>query len=301
MSGINLLLQLAGVSLGSWLLQNGAASTVLLGTCIFSLIVPMLSFLPRTGVKTAKPCTDDEPFQLSYTEVNEEAESKVPSGGPPRRTYIHKKSLEDEIISSLKSLIDLVLHNHAAQMCLAVNFLNHVAFNARYLVRPWTSKRYDWSLADTGYILSLEATLSVAVLFLLQSFDPSSPDPTEKRKRELSVAKMSMLCGIFGSLILCFASTRVLFFIAYIVISGNVGFLDAIRGYFRAQMKTEDLGRLYSMVMMVSTLATIISAPAWSAIYSLGYKWGGMWVGLPFFVSSGVMGLILLLVLSLKA
>lgn len=301
MSGINLLLQLAGVSLGSWLLQNGAASTVLLGTCIFGLIVPLLSYLPRTGIKTTKSCPSNDPIQLSYTKLDEDLQQSHHPNRTYSKTYRNRKSLRDEIFSSLKSLMALLLHNHAVQMCLAVNFLNHAAFNARYLLRPWTSKRYNWSLADTGYILSLEATLSVAILFLLQYFDPASPNAADKRNRELSVAKMSMLCGIIGSVILCLASTRILFFVAYIVISGSVGFLDAIRGYFRAQMRTEDLGRLYSMVMMVSTLATIISAPAWSAIYALGYEWGGLWVGLPFLVCSGVMALILLLVMRLKA
>lgn len=301
MSGINLLLQLAGVTLGSFLLQNGAPSTVLLGTCLFGLIIPLLSYLPRTGVKTTKSCPGDDPIQLSYEKLKEVSQGEIPTHNGYATTYIHKKSVKEEVLISLKSLTSLVLHNHAVQMCLAVNFLNHIAFNARYLLRPWVSKRYNWSLADTGYILSLEATLSVGILFLLQYFDPASSNPVDKRKREISVAKLSMLCGIIGSLILCFASMRILFFVAYIVISGNVGFLDAIRGYFRAQIRMEDLGKLYSMVMMVSTLATILSAPVWSAIYALGYDWGGLWVGLPFLVSSGVMALILLLVMKLRA
>jgi hypothetical protein len=300
MSGINLLLQLAGVSLGSWLLQNGAASTVLLGTCIFSLIIPLLSYLPRTGTKITKPCPSYDPIQLSYVKLEQDPEQWNSSDKRTEMAHHFNKSLRLEIINSLKALVNLLCDNQAVKICLAVNFLNHVAFNARYLLRPWTSKRYDWSLADTGYILSLEATLSVAILFLLQHFDPSSTDDTAKRTRELSVAKFSMACGIIGSIILCFASTRILFFVAYIVISGSVGFLDAIRGYFRAQMRTEDLGRLYSMVMMVSTLATIVSAPVWSAIYALGYAWEGIWVGLPFLVSSGVMVLILVLVTMLK-
>lgn len=248
-----------------------------------------------------KSCPGDDPIQLTYERLQGESPEEHQTDKRHITTYIHKKSLKEEVLISLKSLVSLLLHNHAVQMCLAVNFLNHIAFNARYLLRPWTSKRYNWSLADTGYILSLEATLSVAILFLLQCFDPASPNPVDKRKREISVAKMSTLCGIIGSLILCFASTRILFFVAYIAISGSVGFLDAIRGYFRAQMRTEDLGKLYSMVMMVSTLATIVSAPAWSAIYALGYQWGGLCVGLPFFVSSVVMALILLLVTRLKA
>lgn len=300
MSGINLALQLAGVSLGSWLLQNGATSTVLLGTCIFGLIVPLLSYLPRTGPKPTKSCPSDDPIQLAYVKLDQESRPSIPTKKRPASTNQLNRILKTEILNSLKALISLVRDSRAVKMCLAVNFLNHVAFNARYLLRPWTSKRYDWSLADTGYILSLEATLSVAILFLLQYFDPSSTDNTAKRKRELSVAKLSMLCGIFGSIILCFAETRTMFFMAYIVISGSVGFLDAIRGYFRAQMKTEDLGRLYSMVMMVSTLATIVSAPVWSATYAVGYAWKGVWVGLPFLISSGIMVLILVLVVMLK-
>ena len=300
MSGINLLLQLAGVSLGSWLLHDGAASTIILGLCLLGLIVPLLCYLPRTGAKTTKSCLSDDPTQIPYLRLEVESQGKVSIDTQYGTPYSHKTVLREEIFSSLKSLFSLLLHNRTVQSCLAINFLNHVAFNARYLLRSWTSKRYNWSLADTGFILSLEATLSVVVLFLLQYVDRASSKPADKRKHEISVAKISTLCGIIGSVILCFAKTRILFFVAYIVISGNIGFLDAVRGYFSSQMRTEDLGKLYSMVMMVSTLATILTGPAWSFIYSLGYEMGGYWVGLPFLVSSGVMSLILLFVMMLK-
>jgi hypothetical protein len=186
-------------------------------------------------------------------------------------------------------------------MRLAIMSLNMVALDARQMLRPWLSKRYDWTLAQTGYILSIESILSVSVLFLLQYCDSSeiwkAKNDLEKRKRELWIAKMSITCGTVGSTILCFAGVRILFFLAAIVISGSAGILDATKAYLTSQLDKPDIGRLYSTIMVIDTLTTVLSSPLWSSVYAVGYDWGRMWAGLPFINSAGVFCLVLMLLM----
>jgi len=175
--------------------------------------------------------------------------------------------------------------------------------DSRALLRPWLSKRYNWDLATTGYILSIESILGVSILFVLQFIGSRSSSTTfgQKRAHELRVAKISLICGILGSVLLGFSESRIGFILSVMVISGSVGFLDAVRAYFTAILASEsnekaDIGRLYSAILMVEYVAVICVAPLWSAIYSLGYGLGGLGVGLPFFGGAVMMGLTLILV-----
>ena len=279
---------------------------MLVGISVIGLILPLLAFLPQTGPASLISLREDASTELSYIQCDQnetpETQNKTPKHTKALRSSHHIRS---EILASLKPLNSLILHNRTFGMCLGIMFLNTVALSARHLLRPWLSKRYDWTLAETGYILSIESALSVAILFLLQYFDSAarwtSKTPNHKRKRELWIAKISLICGTTGSVILSLAGTRLLFVVAAVVISGSVGFIDATKAYFTAQLDTRDIGRLYSMVMVVDTLGTILSSPIWSAIYSLGYEWGDLWQGLPFLCSAGVMGLTLMLVMVLRA
>lgn len=309
MSGVNLLIRLAGVSFGSWLLSNGAASTSLLSVCISGLVIPLLTFLPET--ESYIQTSDAISIPLSYIKVNSESSNgghsdynQLDSVKPQTKSSSTIRRFKADVIASLKSLATLMLHSRSFNMCLAIMFLNTVALDARQMLRPWLSKRYDWTLAQTGYILSLESILSVSILFLLQYIDSSkkwrAKSDLDKRKRELWIAKMSIVCGIVGSTILCFAKARILFFLAAVVISGSAGFLDITKAYFTSQLAKQDIGRLYSTIMVIDTLATILSSPVWSSVYAVGYDWGGMWIGLPFIGSAGVFCLILTLLMMLK-
>jgi len=66
-------------------------------------------------------------------------------------------------------------------------------------------------------------------------------------------------------------------------------------------LETKDIGRLYSTIMVIDTLAVIIASPIWSSVYAWGYAWGGMWIGLPFIGSAVVFTVVLMLLLKLKA
>lgn len=302
------MIRLGGVSFGSWLLRNGAASTTIIGVLVSSIVLPLLTFLPDTQLNI--PQLSNTSIPLSYIKLDSEDPSELSDSSP---TQAAKKSQEisthqrfrDRMLLSLKLHMNLILHNRTFNMCLAIMFLNTVALDARNLLRPWLSKRYNWTLSQTGYVLSLESILSVSILFALQYTNTSTrwqpKTDIAKQKRELWISRMSILCGIVGSIILSFANIRGLFFIAAIIISGSAGFLDASKAYFTNQLDKEDIGRLYSTIMVIDTLATILSSPIWSSIYAVAYEWGGIWVGLPFLGSAAVFCLVLGLVMMLEA
>jgi hypothetical protein len=301
LSGINMIIRLFGTSFGSWLLHNGAASTMLVGTCVWGLTIPLLTFLPAPSPKHPSPDS-----KYMKREQSESIELPVTASGKSEANCENQRARStpfDALVESLGSFKRLIFHSKPFVMCLSIMFLNTVALDSRSLLRPWLSKRYNWDLATTGYILSFESILGVSILFVLQFVNSRSSSTSfwQKRTQELRVAKISLICGILGSTLLGLSESRTGFILSVVVISDSVGFLDAVKAYFTAILARDsnekaDIGRLYSGIMMVDYVAMICGAPVWSAIYSLGYGLGGLFVGLPFFGGAVMMGLTLVLV-----
>ncbi|KAL8988996.1 MAG: hypothetical protein Q9169_008461 [Polycauliona sp. 2 TL-2023] len=211
-------------------------------------------------------------------------------------------------------------------------FVNGLAMDVRGQLRPWTSKRYDWTLSTVGYILSAESFLGVFILMVLPWFDrarrspekstpaslstspvphPESPIEDEtiaatraahaKRRRELLVARVSLGLGAAGALVIALASKRLIFLLGLAVMTGMVGFTDAMRGYFTAHFPTDDIQGLYASASVVETLSVIVGSPTWGAIYAHAYRGASQYIGVPFAMCAVLMICTLGLTLRLRA
>ncbi|KUJ21339.1 uncharacterized protein LY89DRAFT_730122 [Mollisia scopiformis] len=191
LSAISMIVRLVGTSFGSWLLQNGAASTMLVGTS---------SKHPSPDLEYTV-CEQSESIKLSTKTIGESG-----SGFEQHRP---KASVFHALVQSLGSYKRLILHSKPFVMCLAIMFINTVALDSRALLHPWLSKRYNWDLATTGYILSVESLLGISILLVLQFISSRSSSMTFRQKRghELRVAKMSLICAILGSVLLGFSES----------------------------------------------------------------------------------------------
>jgi hypothetical protein len=295
LSGINLIIRVAGIAAGSWLLKNGAASAMLTGICIFSLVIPLLTFLPPVALRRRVTELTSIPLQsISSTPM------ACPPEGASKRLAQAKVSrsaadVRVEIFDSIRAMKVLFLNNYFFKMCLGIMFLNTTGMGVRLLIRPWMSKRYDLSLADTGYIHSAESLLSATVLFTLPLVDPRSTgkDQADKRVRELRMAKITMVAGILGSFIIAASPTQSVLYVGLAVFSLNVGFLDAIKAYFTGQFPTHDIGRLYIAITVVDILAAVLGAQLWGAIFVAAYSLGNVWLGLPFLCASVILATVL--------
>ena len=146
------------------------------------------------------------------------------------------------------------------------------------------SARYNWNLASSDYILSLESILGGMIFFFLQYLDSRSStkslSTTMKRRQELLVAKISIVCRIIGSICLGFSETRAGFYISALIICGRLGFLDATKAFFTGMLENHgdgkaDIKRLYNVswwcsmfqwyVPLLFGVGFMLGATAWVA------------------------------------
>ena len=221
---------------------------------------------------------------------------------------------EVDYTGTVQESTHLPIHNPVCFIFLAVMFVNSLAMDVRTQVKTWISTRYGWPLASVGYVLSTESIASVVILFALPWLDrvprrpPSSlyaavteEPPTqrrsheggpegedlvsavwEKRKRELRVARVSLGFGAAGALVIALAAVRPVFVLGLVVLTGAVGFPDAVRAFCTSFFAADEIQALYAAVTMVETLGVIIGSPAWGWIFAQAYHGGSVWIGMPF-------------------
>lgn len=304
---MNMLLHLVGVVTGSWLLQNGAASTILVGICTYALVIPLLTYLPLPDSEDMGTCSKDVLLKPIRSDLEQVGPGIVKSSWPEPKTRARRaffnNSIKAELLESVRILKNMLLTNRIFNMCLAIMFLNSTAMGVRILFRPWTSKRYDWTLAQTGYVLSAEGLVSTLILFLLPLLGKflSPGDAARSRGRDIKVATICLIWGIIGAILLAISESRGLFLFSLVVFSGSVGFPDSIKAYFTSHFENDEIGRLYIFIAFTETLAMILTSPIWGFIFSTGYAWGKIWVGLPFLFTGALLLVTLLVVRQSKA
>ena len=208
----------------------------------------------------------------------------------------------------------LPLHNPLCFMFLAIMFVNSLAMDVRSQVKTWISTRYGWPLANVGYVLSAESVTGVGVLFALPWLDRVRRRPPphsratvieearaespghdsgldgedlaravwEKRERELRVARASLGFGAAGALVIALAANRVVFILGLVVMTGSVGFPDAVRAFYTSFFAASEIQALYAAVTVVEMLGIIIGSPVWGWIFAQAYHGGNVWIGVPF-------------------
>ena len=269
---------------------------MLVGICIYCLVIPLLTYLPTTNPQIKKAHFSHIPMDTispKAPQTHTQRSDKAPLPSPPPSSNL---TLGSELLNSIRGLKNLLLTSSMFGACLFIMYLNTTAMGVRMLLRPWTSRRYDWTLAQTGYVFSAESLLSAVILFVLpfvknpMPFRKQRNETDEPYNREIRVATTSLIFGIVGAILLALSRTRVLFFLSLVVFSGNIGFLDAMKAYFTTQLETNDIGRLYTCITAVEMLAMIVGAPVWGVVFSKGYEVGGFWEGVPFLCTAVLLG-----------
>lgn len=153
----------------------------------------------------------------------------------------------------------------------------------------YVSNRFKWSLSQAGYLLSLRGLINIGVMLgllpglsyiLIQKLQLSSKD------KDLLLAKCSIVLLVFGALLIAASDKIGLTIIGLIIWTFGTGFLSLVRSLITTLVDEEHIGRLYAAISIVQTIATLAAGPMLAGLYTLGLRWQGSWVGLPFFLLS---------------
>ncbi|KAJ5713640.1 Major facilitator superfamily domain general substrate transporter [Penicillium malachiteum] len=223
-------------------------------------------------------------------------EPSKPNTGPeepqPRNiTSYLKQSLHlfKESLASLQSRsISIII---ATCLILKPEFIGTSQFFGQYV-----SKRFNWTLAETGYLRTLRGVTQMLVLlvilpalskFLLRWQTPAA--------RDLTLARGSVIIATIG--VLWMAAPKIEITITGLGIQSLGGGLGPLcRSLANSFVSPGEVSKLNTLMGIVETSGSLFAGPALAWLFEIGLKKGGLFIGLPYF---GLAAAFLLCVLGL--
>ncbi|KAI1757592.1 major facilitator superfamily domain-containing protein [Xylaria castorea] len=173
----------------------------------------------------------------------------------------------------------------------------------------FASKRFNIHLAATGYIQSAYGVAFITVSFFIVPFvssailKPGAPAFLyfdDDRRRDLFLSRSSYIASLVGTFILGLSVSIPWFVFGLVILALGVsgeGFLKSIATLY---VTAEQRSRLFTILGLSAIASDLWVSPALAALFSLGMRLGGVWVGLPYFGVSGLCVLMFSMALFLK-
>jgi hypothetical protein len=171
-----------------------------LNIALLSCAIPVISLLPRLAVRT-------------IATVEEEAgpllESRNASPNRYANAFDTPSSIFQSILRAVQKMRLLVTSRTNFQILLFSMFLTSLASSDTKLLVQYISKRYEWTFAQAGYMLSAKAIVNFTLLVLIVPRLSSWHRPSSNRVHGAGVwdsfvlARVSILVSVLG--VLCVA------------------------------------------------------------------------------------------------
>lgn len=185
-------------------------------------------------------------------------------------------------------------------------FLTSLASSDTKLLAQYISKRYDWTFAAAGYLLSGKAVVNFTLLTVVipvvlrsglaraigRTAGETSPD-----KMSLRFASICLMVSVAGAFLIGLAA-KVWLLVPSLLI---YAFGSALPVFTLSLLKSPSISppldhlpadsksvetHIFSIVMLVKTLGSLVGAPLMAVMWMQGIALGGMALGMPYFLSA---------------
>lgn len=231
---------------------------------------------------------------------------------PRLKAQDRQRSLASSVLYRFDVIRSIVAsHPWNFSLLLISFFLTSLASSDTKLLVQYISKRYKWTFSSAGYLLSGKAVvnftlLTVVIPRLLKKRAESlhlTSYPHSQDITNVTYARSCLIVSILGALAIAFASTIWLLIpslLLYALGSALPIFtLSLLKSPLVSPPPSPDviasLGNpethIFSIVMLVKTLGSLVGAPLMASAWIWGIATGGFTFGLPYFVSAVCYGL----------
>jgi len=188
-------------------------------------------------------------------------------------------------LSNLKSATEVL--QSPPIILLLLTFLAHPFGTTTFdLSLRYISKRFHWKLREVAFLLSLLTFVNlvlVAALIPLFSNILIQHLKFSSKRKDLFLARASIVVLLLGALLVACSGTVGLTIFGLIVWTLGAGTSSFTRSLITTLVDQQHVGRLYAAISILETLGALIAGPSMNALYSIGLKKGGSWIGLPFY------------------
>ncbi|KAF2741283.1 hypothetical protein EJ04DRAFT_1471 [Polyplosphaeria fusca] len=249
------------------------------------LAIPTINRLPISEKPNQAPANSDEVDSLLAAQSPRIYSNAFERPSTPMQS----------IISAVRRLVRLVISRRNFQVLLGSFFLTALASSDTKLLVQYISKRYEWTFAQAGFMLSAKALVNITLLtaivprLIRVSMSTKPVHGSEVRLNYLG-AEISIGISVIGVLLVALAFKFWMLLTALIVYAlGSalpVFTMSLVKSPLIAQADSDIQD--FSIVMLTKTLGSLVGAPLMTVLWVYAIKAGGAGLGLPYFVSASV-------------
>ncbi|KAL5373155.1 hypothetical protein DPSP01_012957 [Paraphaeosphaeria sporulosa] len=280
-----------GPTLASFAMSRNLWAPFCLNILLLGLAVPVIKLLPGNGLVPIK--------SIMSVDSNDTAGEVGPllrqsEDGPDHYSSAFEThpSILQRIVSTIRQLIALVDGRPNFQIMLCSFFLTALASSDTKLLVQYISKRYSWTFAQAGYMLSAKAIVNFTLLAIVvprvvkSSASWKAVHGSEVRMNYAG-AQISILISVVGVLCVALAFKFWMLLAALMIYA-----LGSALPVFTMSLVKSPLIALthsdiqdFSIVMLTKTLGSLVGAPFMTVLWVRAIEIGGVGLGLPYFVS----------------
>lgn len=293
MSSVLYAVTLSGPALASATMSLSLWLPFWLGILLLLLAVPIASMLPSDKASRGRSPSEGRAAEPLLSSPQLKARDTSPS-------------LLSSTVGRFQVLQTIVTSHPRNFSLLLVSFvLTALASADTKLLVQYISKRYYWTFASAGYLISGKAVVNFILLTcvipkLLRARANNASSSTRGEDGTLMNLQYSKLClilSVLGALFIGLSSTIwILIPSMFIYALGSalpIFTLSLLKSPAISPPQVNEPNsdshtesHIYSLVMMVKTLGSLLGAPFMAAIWVRAIDLGGVFTGLPYFVSA---------------
>lgn len=295
MSSISYVVALLGPALASASMSLLLWLPFLMGITLLVLAVPTVSLLPD----------HPEPETASLSRQATEEQSRPLISSPLLKAQDADTSAFTAIGKRYETLRAMLASHTRNLLLLFISFfLTSLASSDTKLLPQYISKRYHWTFASAGYLLSGKAVMNFILLTVVipsllrnrHSLDNAQSSPGQTDRANIRYALICLAVSIVGAFSIGLAAdiwVLVPALLVYALGSALPVFTlsllksPAIQPERGIELQGKDTEtHMFALVMMVKTLGSLVGAPLMAILWVRGISLGGAALGVPYFTSS---------------
>ncbi|RYP92933.1 hypothetical protein DL770_000983 [Monosporascus sp. CRB-9-2] len=295
MSSVSYVVNLLGPGVAALTMSIKLWLPPFLAICLLLLAIPTVLLLPSTNM-----IGNSTSFSTDHND--EQRQPLIPS---PILKAQQAQKAQSSVWRSIRDrfrALRFIVASHPRNLILllASFLLTALASSDTKLLAQYISKRYHWTFASAGYLLSAKAVVNFLLLTLVipkilqftQTTGALRSQPEVSDRVNVRYARICLAVSVFGALAIALAGTIWLLFpslLFYALGSALPVFTLSLLKSPSVSPKQEDQAHdstethLFSIVMMVKTLGSLLGAPLIAFLWVRGIATGGSAMGTPYY------------------
>jgi hypothetical protein len=262
--------------------KGSAWLAIIAGYVVMASGLIILTFIPETLAKR-EPASEDDP--------------------QPDDTIQHKlRQSFKQVKTEIRATWDIMKHPSLFLILLIFTTMGPQSLAASQFLVQYISKRFHWSIADAGFLLSLQGIINIALFFvILPAFSTSlqSVFGLSAGGKDKLLAFLSSMFIFLGSLLL--AGDRITVVITgLIVFTFGAGLPPVCRSLAAYYVDSQNASKLQTLISVMETAGILYAGQFLSSLFALGIRLGGLWTGLPYIGVASITAITVLAVILVR-